>query len=168
MICLLTYRTWVFTNQRPTQKCFSIPEKLLWNGAENFPPILHLGFSGGTSGKESACQRRRHKRIKLAPSVGKIPWKMKWHPTQYSCQKNPMDRGVWQATYSPWRDKESDTTEYLSISFHPLSITSFCFSWSKRYNKAQKANGQKAEGADDGRGFSKKLCLKNQREEKKL
>ena len=49
-------------------------------------------------------------------------------PLQYSCQKNPMHRGVWQATYSPWHRKESDTTEYLSTSFHPLSITSLCFS----------------------------------------
>ena len=23
----------------------------------------------------------------------------------------PMDRGAWQATYSPWTRKESDTTE---------------------------------------------------------
>jgi len=30
---------------------------------------------------------------------------------QYSCLENPMDRGAWQATYSPWGHKESDTTE---------------------------------------------------------
>ena len=32
-----------------------------------------LGFPGGTSGKEPACQCRRHKRHWLDPWVGKIP-----------------------------------------------------------------------------------------------
>ena len=31
--------------------------------------------------------------------------------SQYSCLKNPMDRGVWQATYNPWGHKDLDTTE---------------------------------------------------------
>ena len=31
------------------------------------------GFPGGTSGKEPACQCRKHKRCKLDPWVGKIP-----------------------------------------------------------------------------------------------
>lgn len=87
-----TQRSRVFTNQRPIQKCFSITEKLLWDGAENCFP----------------------------------------HPP----------------THCPL----------------PLSV----FSWPKRYSKAQKANGQKAEGADDGRGLSKKRCLKKGQEEKEL
>ena len=33
---------------------------------------------------------------------------------QYSCLENPMDRGAWQATYSSWGHKESDTTEGLT------------------------------------------------------
>ena len=33
-----------------------------------------LGFPGGTSGKESACQCRRHERCSFDPWVGKIPW----------------------------------------------------------------------------------------------
>ena len=38
-------------------------------------PVLtkHLGFPDGTSGKELACQRRRHKRHRFTPWVGKIP-----------------------------------------------------------------------------------------------
>ena len=31
-------------------------------------------------------------------------------PLQYSCLENPMDRGAWLATYSPWGHKVSDTT----------------------------------------------------------
>jgi len=30
--------------------------------------------------------------------VGKIPWRKKWQPLQYSCQDNPMDRGAWRTT----------------------------------------------------------------------
>ena len=40
-----------------------------------------LGFPGGTSGKEHACQCRRHKRLGFDPLVGKIPWRRAWQPT---------------------------------------------------------------------------------------
>ena len=55
------------------------------------------GFQGGTSGKESACQRRRHERHGLDPWAGKIPWRGNGNPLQYSCLESPMDRGAWQA-----------------------------------------------------------------------
>ena len=32
---------------------------------------------------------------------------------QYSCLENSMNRGTWQATYSPWGRKELETTEQL-------------------------------------------------------
>ena len=32
------------------------------------------------------------------PWVGKIPWRRTWQPLWYSCQENPMDRGVWWVT----------------------------------------------------------------------
>ena len=32
------------------------------------------------------------------PWTGKSPWRRKWQPLQYSCLRNPMDRGAWQAT----------------------------------------------------------------------
>ena len=51
-----------------------------------------LGF---LSGKESACQRRRHQ---FNPCVGKVPGEGNGNPLQYSCLGNPMDRGVWRAT----------------------------------------------------------------------
>ena len=41
-----------------------------------------LGASpDGASGKESACQCRRTKRLGFDPWVWKIPWRMKWPPT---------------------------------------------------------------------------------------
>ena len=32
-----------------------------------------------------------------SPWVGKISWRRKWHPLQYSCLENLMDRGSWRA-----------------------------------------------------------------------
>ena len=42
---------------------------------------IHFGLPGGTSGKESACQCRRHKRRELNPWVRKIPRRRAWQPT---------------------------------------------------------------------------------------
>ena len=49
---------------------------------------IHMGFPGGTSGKEPNYQ---------------------CNPLQYSCLENPMDRGAWWATVHIVT--ESDTTE---------------------------------------------------------
>ena len=57
-----------------------------------------MGFPGGAGGKEPACQCRRHQRRGFDSWVGKIPWRRKWHPTQYSCLGNSMGRGAWRAT----------------------------------------------------------------------
>ena len=38
------------------------------------------------------------------------------NPLQNSCLENPMEGGIWQATYSPWGRKELDTTERLTFS----------------------------------------------------
>ena len=42
---------------------------------------IYIGFPGGTSGKELACQYRRHKRCGFSLWVRKIPWKRAWQPT---------------------------------------------------------------------------------------
>ena len=41
-------------------------------------------FPGGASGKEPACQCRRHKRRGFDPWVEKIPWRRAWQPTPVS------------------------------------------------------------------------------------
>ena len=43
----------------------------------------------------------------------KIPKRREWHPLQYSCLVNPMDRGAWWATVHG-NHKESDTAELLT------------------------------------------------------
>ena len=34
--------------------------------------------------------------------LGRCPREGNDYPLQYSCLRNPMDRGAWQATVSPW------------------------------------------------------------------
>ena len=58
----------------------------------------NIGFPGGPSGKESASQCRKHKRCRLNPWVGKIPWSREWLHTPVFLPENPMGRGAWQAT----------------------------------------------------------------------
>ena len=41
----------------------------------------YIVFPGGASGKESACQCRRHGRHGFDRRVGTIPWRRKWQPT---------------------------------------------------------------------------------------
>ena len=43
--------------------------------------LSFLGFPGGSSGKEPACQCRRHKRSGFDPWVRKVPRRRAWQPT---------------------------------------------------------------------------------------
>ena len=73
-------------------------------------PIYAKGFLGGASGKESACQCRRGRRLRFHPQVGKIPWRRKWQPAPvFLPGESHGHRSL--AGYSPWGHKESDTTE---------------------------------------------------------
>ena len=69
-----------------------------------------MGFSGGVSGKEPACQCRRPKRCGLDPWVGKIPWRRAWQPTPvFLPGKSHGQRSL--VGCSPQGCKEADTTE---------------------------------------------------------
>ena len=69
------------------------------------------GFLGGTSGKESTCQCRSHKRYGFDSWVGKIPWSKKWKPTSvFLPDKFHGQRSL--VGYSPWGHEESDSTEH--------------------------------------------------------
>ena len=46
--------------------------------------------------------------------LGRLPGEGNDNSLQYSCLENPMDRGAWLDTVSPWGHKESDTTERLN------------------------------------------------------
>ena len=77
--------------------------------------LFNVGFPGGTSGKESAFQSRRHKRcgfnLWMGNGVGN------GNPIQYSCLENSMDRGPWPVQFS---------LSVVSDSLQPhVSITNF-------------------------------------------
>ena len=68
------------------------------------------GFPGGASGKEPACQCRRHKRHRFSPWVGKIPWRREWLPTPvFLPGESHGQRSL--VGYGPQGCKELDTTE---------------------------------------------------------
>ena len=50
------------------------------------------------SGKESACSAGDTGDVGLIPGSGVYPGEGNGNPLQYSCLKNPMDRGTWWAT----------------------------------------------------------------------
>ena len=84
------------------------------------------GFPGGTSGKEPACECRRHKRHGFDQWVGKIPWRRACNPLQYFCLENPIDRGVWQSIGSP--RVRHDESNLVCIHHHvkPTAIHHSC------------------------------------------
>ena len=62
------------------------------------------------SGKEFAGNVGATGDVGLTPSLGRSPGGGHGNPFQYSCLENPMDKRSLSG-YSPWGQKESDTTE---------------------------------------------------------
>ena len=58
----------------------------------------YLGLSWWLSSKESACNAGGTGDLGSIPGPGRSPGEGHSNPLQDSCLKNPMDRGVWQAT----------------------------------------------------------------------
>ena len=57
--------------------------------------LSHLGFPGGSDGKESPCNAGDPGSI---PGLGRSPGDGNGNPLQYSYLEISMDRGAWQAT----------------------------------------------------------------------
>ena len=74
-------------------------------------PVIWLGFPGGSDSKKNLLAMRET--WVFDPWVGKIPWRREW----YFYLENSTDRGAWQASYSPWGRRDSDTTAQLTLSF---------------------------------------------------
>ena len=67
--------------------------------------IIESGFPCSSDSEESACNAGD---LGLVPGLGRSPGEGKGYPLQYSGLENSMD--------SPWFQKESDTTDRLSLS----------------------------------------------------
>ena len=66
---------------------------------------VYMSFPGGTSGEESACQSRTHKRCVFNPWVRKIPWRRAWKATPvFLPGKSPWteEHGGLQSTELHW------------------------------------------------------------------
>ena len=69
--------------------------------------VAHVSsFPGDTVGKESACHAGDSRDAGLIPGLGRSPRGGHGSPLQYSCLKNPMDRGAWQATVQGYKDSD--------------------------------------------------------------
>ena len=80
---------------------------------------ISLGFPDSSVGKESACNAGD---LGSIPGLGRFPWRRKRLPTPVFWP------GELHGLYSPWGRKESDVTEWLSLSFTlPISLVSIVF-----------------------------------------
>ena len=91
-------------------------------------------FPGGASGKEPACQHRRRKRCDSPPGSGRSPGGGHSSPLQYSCLKNPMDTGAWQATAHRFTKSQTwlkrlCTHTFLCIQIYTNLLTYYCVDW---------------------------------------
>ena len=85
------------------------------------PPKWGMGFPGGSDGKESAWNTVRPG---FGPWVGKVLWRRKWQPTPvFSPWEFHGQRSL--ADYITWGCKESDTTEWLTLSLFKMGNTPF-------------------------------------------
>ena len=102
-LCLTLLTPWTVARQAPLFMSFSRQE---YQSGLPFPHfgsciLIKLGFPGGASGKEPACQCRRCTRLRFDPWVGKIPWERAWQPTLVFLRgESQGQRGL--AGYSPW------------------------------------------------------------------
>ena len=56
-----------------------------------------MGFPDGSVGKESAYNAGDAGDLGSIPGLARSPGEGNDNPIQYSCLKNPMDSGAWQA-----------------------------------------------------------------------
>ena len=102
--------------------------QLMWPLLKLGMHIPYLGFLVDTASKESACQCKRHG---FNPWVGKMLWRRKWQPLQYSCLENSMDREVWQATVRGVAKSWTQLSRhfFLTYFFAKLLITCTIYIW---------------------------------------
>ena len=95
----------------------------------------NMGFPGGASGKESACQYRKRRTLKFNPWVRKIPWRRKWQPTRVflpgkSIAEEPGGLQSMGLQSQMWLSKKT--------TIHPGRLW---YKWESPYNKKMSGGG---------------------------
>ena len=105
------------------------------------------------SGKESACQCRRCKRLGFNPWGGKIPWSRKWQPTPVFLPRKFQGQNI-LAGYRPWGHKESDPTEHTHLFiFCFVKIMHFKVKLRNAAPKLEKSNPRNSNDNDQVRWY---------------
>ena len=92
----------------------SLPKSQTRLTDEHFHFTFTFYHTGGLAVKNLPAKAQATGDLGSIPGSGRCPGGGNGNPLQYSCLGNPMDRGAWQATYSPWGHKEWDMTERQS------------------------------------------------------
>ena len=66
------------------------------------------GFPDGLDGEESACNAGD---LASIPRLGRSPGEGYGNPPQYSCLRNPLDRGTWQAIVHGVRENQTGQSD---------------------------------------------------------
>ena len=76
---------------------------------------MGTGFPNDSTGKEPACNAGDAGDPGSIPGLERSPGGRNGNPLQYSCLKNPTDRGAWQATVHEVSKSQT------GLGMHPLS-----------------------------------------------
>ena len=84
-------------------------------------PQHSQGFPGGSNCNKSACNAWD---LGLIPGLGRSPGVGDVYPLQYSCLKNSMDRGAWQAPVHGAAKSQTRLSDWHTHSAHTLDLGS--------------------------------------------
>ena len=87
---------------------------------------ISLGFPGGSAVKNPPANAGDTSSI---PGSGRSPGEENGNPFQYSCLRNPMDRGAWQAIVHGAAKSETQP------SIHTVLVTKYNFSFLNKFFK---------------------------------
>ena len=90
-----------------------------------------MGFPGGSEVKASAYDARD---LGSIPGSGRSPGEGNGNPLQYSCLKNPMDRGAWWTTVHGVAESQtrlSDFTSSVTLNSFPICVIMTIISFQK-------------------------------------
>ena len=88
--------------------------------------FLMMAIPDDTSGKEPACQCRRHKRHGLDPRVRRRPGGGNGNPLQCSCLENPMDRGAWWVTVHRVSKSQTQLKPFVTHAWGDIPVVLIC------------------------------------------